>query len=136
MHGNAKRPRRKEGALVAVNLTAEKIASWVLFHHTLLEELESRPFLAERHAQLATLIEEARRLQLEQLGLRAALQSLNHQRYELVLEGDDLCRRLAANLQAELGFKSEKLIAFGIKPRPRTRRRRKGGEAAPEGGTG
>jgi hypothetical protein len=119
---------------VAINLTAEKIGSWKLFHHALLDELEKLPFLGERHMQLTAFIKEAERLQLKQLALRAELQDLNRRRYELVLEGDDLCRRLGAALQSHLGFKSEKLIGFGIKPRPRTRRRRKTEQETPESG--
>ncbi|HYN20766.1 MAG TPA: hypothetical protein VE078_07400 [Thermoanaerobaculia bacterium] len=119
---------------MAINLTAEKIGSWKLFHHALLVELEKLPFLDDRHAQLAAFIQQAERLQLQQLALRAELQDLNRQRYELALEGDDLCRRLGAAMQAHLGFKNERLIGFGIKPRPRTRRRRKTREEAPEGG--
>jgi hypothetical protein len=49
--------------------------------------------------------------------LKADLQEVNRQRAELAKQGDETRNRLAASLQAEHGFKSERLLEFGIKPR-------------------
>jgi hypothetical protein len=56
--------------------------------------------------------------------LKAESREVNATRDTLAKTGDDLRRRLGAALQTTYGFRSEKLIEFGIPPR-RTRGRDK-----------
>lgn len=107
------------------SLTGEKIANWKVAHAAAGSKLDELPKLADRHAELGEVIQEAESSQVEQKSLLSALRVLNRRRRELAASGEDLRMRLAAVLQSELGFKNEKLITFGVKPRLRVRRNRK-----------
>ena len=116
------------------SLTGEKIANWKVAHTAAESKLDEFPKIADRHAELGGVIQEAERSQVEQKGLLSALRVLNRRRRELAVSGEDLRMRLAAVLQSELGFRNEKLISFGVKPRLRARRNRKTEEQPPEAG--
>ncbi|HYN22972.1 MAG TPA: hypothetical protein VE078_18575 [Thermoanaerobaculia bacterium] len=114
------------------SLTGAKIANWKVAHAAVASRLEELPKLADRHAELGGVIHEAESSQVERKSLESALRVLNRRRRELAVTGEDLRMRLAAVLQSELGFKNEKLITFGVKPRLRARRRGKTEEKPPE----
>jgi len=114
------------------NLTGEKIATWRVIHTTVEAELGASPHLTERHGRLGGLIVEGEDLQVRQKVLLAELRGLNRKRREVALEGEELKSRLAAALQFEHGFRNEKLISYGVKPRQTRRRSRKTGEPQPE----
>lgn len=110
------------------SLTAEKIEFWKVLHKGIGPELVQQPVITAKHADFGTIIEEADLLQLQQKNLLASLRDINQRRREIAVAGEELRLRLAAVLQAEFGFKSEKLIGFGVKPRRRVRRSRKAEE--------
>jgi hypothetical protein len=118
--------------MAAENLTGEKIATWRVIHTTVEAELGGQPHLAERHGRLGRLIVEGEDLQVRQKVLLSELRSLNRKRREVALEGEELRSRLAAALQFEHGFRNEKLISYGVKPRQARRRSRNTGEPQPE----
>lgn len=101
------------------SLTPAKIDRWKLIAGKIKPNLDSMPSFTERHAEMEETISEAEVLQVRQKELMAQLQDVNRRRNELAMAGEELRLRLAALLQAEHGFKSKKLIEFGIKPRQR-----------------
>ena len=106
----------------STSLTGEKIANWRITHTAVEPELEANPHLIGRHQTLGNLIEEADDLQVRQKALISELRSLNRRRREVAVAGEDERNRLAAALRFEHGFKNEKLIFYGIKPRKIVRR--------------
>ena len=101
------------------SLTPTKIDRWKLIAGKTKPKFDSMPSFAERHAEMEETIGEAEVLQIRQKELMAQLQDVNRRRSELAVLGEELRLRLAALLQAEHGFKSKKLIEFGVKPRQR-----------------
>lgn len=116
---------------MANNLTGEKIANWQVTCDAIEPELTNHPELSEHHSKLIGFIEEGESLQVEQKSLRARLQIINRRRREIAEDGEQLRMRVAAALQAKLGFRNEMLISFGVKPR-RTPRRTTPVEPPPE----
>jgi hypothetical protein len=114
--------------MATTNLTGERIATWRVIHTSVEAEIGANPHLVERHGRLGALIVESEELQVRQKGLLSELRSLNRKRREVALEGEELRGRLAAALQFEHGFRNEKLISYGVKPRQSRRRSRKAGE--------
>ena len=117
--------------MATTNLTGDRIETWKVIHATVEPELGASPHLKERHGRLGELIVEGEDLQVRQKTLLSELRSLNRRRREVAGEGEELRSRLAAALQFEHGFRNEKLIGYGVKPR-QPRRRRKAGEPQPE----
>jgi hypothetical protein len=113
------------------SLTSEKIGNWKLITTAFRPHLEKLAPFAGQHSGLENLTVEAESLQVRQKALRAELQDLNRRRAEVAKTGEELRTRLAAVLQAELGFTSEKLIEFGVKPRRPRVRSRKAAEPQP-----
>jgi hypothetical protein len=105
-------------------LNPQKIARWKVIAAGIRAHLASLPLFTGRLEEMERVIDEAEQLQIRQKALMAELQFLNRQRGELAVTGEDLRTRLAAMIQAEHGFKNQKLIEFGVKPRRRPRPRK------------
>jgi hypothetical protein len=103
---------------------AETMRSWELMLGQMRPLLEELPGLAAQHAELEALLAEAQRLndEVRELGARRKLAARLCR--EAVAAGVEVRLRLAAGLATRFGTKSEKLVAFGLKPRPRTIHRR------------
>lgn len=87
---------------------------------------------------LEKLVGDARALLREQEELRGRLRKTVRLRQEMEAEGEEMKNRLAAYLQARLGFKDETLIGFGVPFRTRRRRttkKKKPEAAAPPAGS-
>lgn len=102
----------------------ERIARWKVISAGLKPLLGDMPHLAELHAELEKTILQSEQLDARSEALKAESREVNATRDTLAKTGDDLRRRLGAALQTTYGFRSEKLIEFGIPPR-RTRGRDK-----------
>jgi hypothetical protein len=109
----------------------ERIARWELIDRTLAPLIENLPHLKEAHAELQRIIAEAKQLEDRFEQRRSEWRDASVRRVDLLKRGDELRGRLAAALQFEHGFKSVKLMEFGLKPR-RTRGRAKPKENPPE----
>ena len=102
--------------------------------------LPEMPHLSGVHTELAGIITRSEELDARHEALKAETRELNRIRLELARTGDDLRNRLGAALQTVHGFKSEKLIEFGLKPRrargrdkkPRTSRKAPAAAPPPE----
>jgi len=75
------------------------------------------PHLADLHGELERIIAQSEDLDARAEALKAESRAVNANREALAKSGDDLRGRLGASLQTTYGFKSEKLIEFGLKPR-------------------
>jgi hypothetical protein len=97
----------------------EKLVDWQVLHDNLAPRLPDMPALAADHAVLAQILEKTQELENQQDAARAALRDINQQRQETATQGKDTRNRLALGLRHILGAENEKLIEYGIKPRPR-----------------
>ena len=113
----------------------DRFSRWQVLVNNLKEsEQPTTPNVAEKLAELTALLAEARGLQDRQAQFRAQSQDITKQLYDIAGRGDRVRARLGAFLQSELGFTTEELIRYGLKPRrPPVRRRVKPGpEPEPE----
>lgn len=95
----------------------ERIARWKVMTTALKPLLPELPFLSEIHAELENVVVQSEELDARHEALKAETREINRIREELVRNGDDLRNRMGAALQTLHGFRSEKLIEFGIQPR-------------------
>ncbi len=100
------------------------LGDWQVLYDNLTPRLTDMPLVAGDHANLGTMIGQARDLQNRQEGAAAQLRDLNQQRRQILNQGGDVAGRLGLALRSILGTKSEKLIEFGVKPMPRVRRKK------------
>jgi hypothetical protein len=100
------------------------LGDWQVLYDNLTPRLTDMPLVAGDHANLGTMIGQARDLQNRQEGAAAQLRDLNQQRRQILTQGGDVAGRLGLALRSILGTKSEKLIEFGVKPMPRVRRKK------------
>jgi hypothetical protein len=103
----------------------ERIARWKVMSVGLKPVLNELPLLAPLHTELEEVILQSEQLDARSEALNAETREVNRLRDELVKRGDELRSRLGASLQTVHGFKSEKLIEFGITPRKSRGRDRK-----------
>lgn len=127
------------------NTNPERIARWKVMAAALEPQLGDLPLLAPLHAELKGVTSESEDLDARHEALKAETREINRKRGELARKGDDLRARLAASLQTVHGFRSEKLIEYGVQPRrvrgrdlQARKRRSQKAEAAPavSAGTG
>ena len=95
----------------------ERIARWKLLSAGLKPLLANMPHLADLHGELEKVIAQSEELDARSEALKAESREVNANRDKLARSGDELRSRLGASLQTAYGFKSEKLIEFGLKPR-------------------
>ncbi|MEA2604770.1 MAG: hypothetical protein QOF89_5762 [Acidobacteriota bacterium] len=100
----------------------ERIARWKVIAAALKPLLAEMPHLMTLHTQLEDVIARSEVLDARIEALKAESQEINRTREELATTGDDLRNRLGAAVRTVHGFRSERLIEFGLKPR-RTRGR-------------
>jgi hypothetical protein len=113
------------------NSVPERIARWKVIATGLIPLLPEMPHLSALHAELNGIISRSEELDARHEALKAETREVNRIREEQATTGDDLRNRLGAAIRTLYGFKSEKLIEFGLKPRrvrgrdkqPRTSRR-------------
>ena len=113
----------------------ERIARWKVMAAGLKPMLPEMPHLGQIHGELEGVIGRSEVLDARSEALKAESREVNRTREELAKTGDDLRNRLGAALQTIHGFRSEKLIEFGIKPRRPRGRDRKPRVKAPKSGT-
>jgi len=104
------------------NSNPERIARWKVMTVALEPQLGDFPLLAPLHAELKDVTLQSEGLDAHHEALKAETREVNRKREDLAKKGDELRARMAATLQTVHGFRSEKLIEFGVKPR-RTRGR-------------
>src|SRR3954462_13273537 len=102
---------------------AKLIADWELLHTALQPHLTDMPYLRDKAAELEGLITEAKGMDTRQQELRGNLQETVRQRQDLEKRGTSLHLHVAAILRGSLGFNTQPLLGFGLKPR-RPRRNR------------
>jgi hypothetical protein len=122
--GGQKAPREREGDEVMANRNYKKIlGDWQVLYDNLTPRLNDMPLIASDHANLGTLLNQARSLQNQQEAASAQLRDVNQQRRQMVNDGGEAVSRLGHALKSILGEKNEKLIEFGVKPVRRVRRK-------------
>jgi hypothetical protein len=97
--------------------TTEVYGRWKVMAVNLQPQLEKLPQLAARYTELVKMTSDGELLETRQAQLTADLQEVNHQRRDLLKNGEELRNRIGAVLRAEHGFTSERLLEFGLKPR-------------------
>jgi hypothetical protein len=92
--------------------------------HYLIEQtrplLAEVPYFATPHGALEELLQRVEALFARAEAGKAEKLEANRMRKEAIAEAAEARARLAAALQSHFGTKSEKLIIYGINPRPRT----------------
>ncbi len=109
---------------------AKFISDWELLGTALQAHLTDMPFLSEKAKALDAVISQAKAMDAKQQELRGAVQETVRQRKDLVKEGKTIQGSLAASLRANLGFESQILLGFGLKPR-RPRKKKATKDPAP-----
>jgi len=99
------------------NTNPERIARWKVISAGLKPLLATMPHLADLHGELEKVIAQSEELDARHEALKAETREVNRKRDDLAKKGDDLRARLAASLQTVHGFRSEKLIEYGVQPR-------------------
>lgn len=89
------------------------------------ELLPEIPILAGHHTALDTAVQEVRSLDNQSQDLRARRLEINRLRREAESKCTEARGRLAATLIQHFGPQSERLLSFGVGPRPRKLRRKK-----------
>jgi FtsZ-binding cell division protein ZapB len=95
----------------------ERIARWKVMTVGVEPQLGELPLLAPLHTELKSITLQSEELDARSEALKAETQEINRKRDDLATRGDELRNRMAAALQTVHGFRSEKLLEFGIQPR-------------------
>ena len=106
------------------NSLSIRIRSWELLDDSLQPHLEEMAFLQPLQTEIKEVISQAKVLHNEQENLKSRLRDTFQRRRQLERQGEILRRRVEAHLRGSFGHTSEKLIGFGVKPRPRVIRRK------------
>lgn len=104
---------------------AKKITEWDLLNNNIKPHLAEMPYLQEIITGLEGLIGEARSIDAGQEVARGQLQDLIQKRREIEKKGEELRQRATSHLRGSLGFTSNDLVKFGVRPRrtgPRAKR--------------
>jgi hypothetical protein len=88
--------------------------------------VQEMPHLAPEHTDLDGFLNEVDTLNARQQQLTGELRQTVRQRKEAQRRGTDLRSRVAAQLRGKLGFTNEQLLKFGVPPRRKVVRRKKG----------
>ena len=105
------------------NNLSVRIRSWELLDESLQPHITEMAYLQPLQADIKSVIGQAKVLHNEQEALKSQLRDITRRR-EIERQGDILRRRVEAHLRGSFGHTSEKLISFGVKPRPRVIRRK------------
>lgn len=113
---------------------AGRMVLWIQLRDRARPLLAEVPHLQSDHTTFELELAGLLALDQQQETVTASLRETTRLRDEAVERVNELRNRLAAGLQAHFGPKSEKLIEFGVSPRKKRARRRKGEEpqAAPD----
>lgn len=107
------------------NALSVRIRSWELTHQSIQPFLTEMPHLEPLQTEIQTVVGAAKELHTEQEDLKSKLRDVMKRRRDLERTGDIVRRRIEAHLRGSFGHTSEKLIGFGVSPRPRVTRRKK-----------
>lgn len=105
------------------NNLSVRIRSWEFLDESLQPHI-TEMVLQPLQAEIKSVIGEAKGLHNEQEALKSQLRDITQRRREIERQGEILRRRVEAHLRGSFGHTSEKLISFGVKPRPRVIRRK------------
>jgi hypothetical protein len=94
-----------------------------LLNATLKPQLTEMPHLKTESDDLEKLITDVKGLDQEQQALKGRLAEMTRLRKEAEQRGTDLRSRVVAQVRGKLGFTNENLLAFGIPPRKRSRKK-------------
>lgn len=106
------------------NNLSVRIRSWEFLDESLQPHITEMAHLQPLQAEIKSVISEAKGLHNEQEALKSQLRDITQRRREIERQGEILRRRVEAHLRGSFGHTSEKLISFGVKPRPRVIRRK------------
>lgn len=106
------------------NNLSVRIRSWEFLDESLQPHISEMAHLQPLQAEIKSVIGQAKVLHNEQEALKSQLRDITQRRREIERQGDILRRRVEAHLRGSFGHTSEKLISFGVKPRPRVIRRK------------
>ncbi|HET9208893.1 MAG TPA: hypothetical protein VFR03_00770 [Thermoanaerobaculia bacterium] len=106
------------------NNLSVRIRSWEFLDESLQPHIIEMAHLQPLQAEIKLVIGQAKVLHNEQEALKSQLRDITQRRREIERQGDILRRRVEAHLRGSFGHTSEKLISFGVKPRPRVIRRK------------
>ncbi|HYH44563.1 MAG TPA: hypothetical protein VEG34_02680 [Thermoanaerobaculia bacterium] len=98
---------------------AAKMADWRYLVEHGRPLLVEAPHLTGDHAALEAVYKQAQSLDEETQQLRGRRKEVYQLRREAEVKGDELRARLAGALVHQFGPRSERLISFGVSPRPR-----------------
>ena len=109
----------------SANDFASKVNEWALTNDNLKPRMQELPQQVQPlQVRLEGAIGEARDLDNQLEIARADLREITRKRRDLLREGDKVRSQIGALIRGTFGFTSERLIPFGINPRPTVIRRK------------
>jgi hypothetical protein len=103
---------------------AERLSRWELIITNAKPSLGEMPHLEDDVRSLESKLGEVRTLESRQEDLRSQAREVTARIRVVTREGEKVRTRLGASLKGKLGFGSETLVKYGIRPRPSVVRRR------------
>jgi hypothetical protein len=103
---------------------AKTVSDCELLKDALEPHLTDMPHLTGERDELVAFLTEVKSLNARQKDLTGELRQITRRRKETELRGQDLRSRVASQIRGKLGFKNENLLAFGIPPRRKPRRKK------------
>ena len=99
------------------------LSAWRSMAGNLAAHLDEMPQLRDLQEALQAIVDRGTALIVESSAHEASLRAVNHEKTVVFEEGRELRNQLAVGLQAAMGLHSERLLEFGVRPRPRETRR-------------
>jgi len=82
------------------------------------------PYLEDRRAQLAKIMERLQEASIRQAAFKAQFQQATRDVEQMLSEGRDVVTRLRNGIRTQYGLKAEKLAEFNMQPRRQAKRKK------------
>jgi hypothetical protein len=103
----------------------ESLSVWRTMADNLAAHLDEMPQLRDLQQTLLALVDRGEAVLAESLVHEANLRTANREKRTLFGEGRELRNQIALGLQAAMGVHNDRLVEFGLSPRPRDVRRKR-----------
>jgi hypothetical protein len=103
---------------------AEVTTDWGKLLVTIEVNKADLPYLEDRRAQLAKIMERLQEASIRQAAFKAQFQQATRDVEQMLSEGRDVVTRLRNGIRTQYGLKAEKLAEFNMQPRRQAKRKK------------